>query len=45
MVLTRSSLTLSEASWVQQAQNIMMTWVGLEARLNIYKLIILIQID
>ena len=43
-LLTHRSLTLSEAPWVQQAQNIMMTWVSLEAWLNIYKLVILIQI-
>ena len=44
-LLTRSSLTLSEAPWVQQAQNIMMTWVNFKAWLNRYKLIILIQIE
>ena len=42
--ITCGTLSLSEAPWVQQVQNIMMTWVGLEARLNRYKLIILIQI-
>ena len=42
--ITCGTLSLSKAPWVQQAQNIMMTWVGLEARLNRCKLIILIQI-
>ena len=43
-LLTHSSLTLSEAPRVQQAKNIMMNWVSLEAWLNRYELIILISI-